>query len=213
MTNPYAILGLTPDATDEQVKAAYLRLVRQYSDSEYTADPLDTADARMDTLNAAYDQIMAERRTGGQTGSAADSAQTWQDASGGYDERAAQNYTEIRRMIRANDILTAEQRLMAIDPPLRGAEWNFLMGCVCQSKGWLDEAYRYFSSASSIDPRNAEYAAAYNRMTRERATGGSAYNPYAGQRRGGCLDDDVCSNAMQCMCLYSLCSSCCCGRS
>ena len=203
MTNPYSALGVSSGATDEQIKAAYRELVKQYSDD----------DARINELNDAYDQIMAERRTGGQS---ADYAQSAQNTTGsGYeadDQAAARNYTEIRQLIRANDILSAEQRLLAINPSLRGAEWNFLMGCVCQSKGWLDEAYRYFSAANSIDPHNSEYAAAYNRMTRERTTGGSEYNPYGQRQADGCMDDDACANAVQCMCLYSLCSNCCCGN-
>lgn len=203
MTNPYSVLGLGSSASDQQIKEAYRELVKQFGDD----------DARINELNEAYDQIMADRRTGGQNAGYSQNAQSTAGADyAAYDEAAARNYTEIRQRIRANDILTAEQRLLSIDPSLRGAEWNFLMGCVCQSKGWLDEAYRYFSAANSIDPHNAEYAAAYSRMTRERATGSSTYNPYGQQRADGCMGGDACSDAVQCLCLYSLCSNCCCGN-
>ncbi|MEG0912741.1 MAG: DnaJ domain-containing protein [Oscillospiraceae bacterium] len=215
MTNPYAVLGVSSDATDEQIKSAYRELAQQYSESDYSSDPLSsTADARMGELNAAYDEIMAERRAGGRK--ASDTRETCataqaSDSYAEFNESASRNYTEIRTMIRGNDLISAEQRLMAVDTALRGAEWNFLMGCVCQSKGWLDEAFRYFSSANSIDPGNSEYTAAYSRMSRERTTGGSSYNPYQQQRTSDCMGDDVCGNACQCMCMYSLCSSCCCG--
>ncbi len=220
MTNPYAVLGVNSSSSDEQIKAAYRELAKKYSESDYSTDPLNSvADTRMEELNAAYDQIMAERRTGTQSANDpnyTESAQSYttqsSDSYAAYNDSARRNYTEIRTMVRSNDISAAEQRLMAIDASLRGAEWNFLMGCVCQSKGWLDEAYRYFAAANSTDPNNAEYAAAYNNMSRERTTGGSAYNPYGQQRaNGGCMDDSTCSNAVQCMCLYSLCSSCCCN--
>lgn len=222
MTNPYNVLGVSQNASDEEVKTAYRELAKRYSsDDGYSTDPLqNVADARMQELNEAYDQIMAVRRTGGNT---ADGAQA--QASGqaqGYQQNAYQSqnsggarYTDIRQLIRSGDILSAEQRLTSIDASQRGAEWNFLMGSVCQSKGWLDEAYRYFGTACSQDPSNAEYAAAYNRMHQERSTGGTSYNPYAGKQNrtnpGGCMNDDACSSACQCMCLYQLCSSCCCG--
>lgn len=222
MTNPYAVLGLTPNATDEQIKDAYRKLATQYSETDYSTDPLGSvADRKMEELNAAYDRIMADRRAGGnhahgdaysQEAESYSSNQTNYGSGSSYRESASRNYSEIRMLIRSNDIFSAERRLMAIDASLRGAEWNFLMGCICQSKGWLDEAYRYFSSAHSMDPSNSEYTAAYNRMSRERRTGSSTYNPFGSQRSGGCLDDQFCSNAMQCMCMYSLCSSCCCGR-
>ena len=53
--DPYAVLGLTPDATDEEVKQAYRKLAKKYHPD---ANPGDEAAARkMQEINAAYDQI------------------------------------------------------------------------------------------------------------------------------------------------------------
>ncbi len=219
MTNPYSVLGVSYNASDEEIKAAYRELAKRYSsDDGYSTDPLQTvADARMQELNEAYDQVMAERRTGGNQADSAQASPFQDSAQSAYQSHntytGGSRYTDIRQLIRSGDILSAEQRLTAIEASQRGAEWNFLMGSVCQSKGWLDEAFRYFGTACSQDPANAEYAAAYNRMQQERSSGGTAYNPYAGQNRNttGCMGDDACNTACQCMCLYQLCSSCCCG--
>ncbi|MDO4567212.1 MAG: J domain-containing protein, partial [Oscillospiraceae bacterium] len=161
MDNPYQVLGLDKSATDEQIKEAYRSLAKQYSSSDYTADPLaDVADSRMQRLNEAYDQIMAERRVGADSPySGAGSASGSSQYTGGsaYQQSATQNYQEVRQMLRSGDVNSAEQRLTAVDSSLRGAEWNYLMGCVCQRRGWLDQSYRYFANANAIEPSNSEY--------------------------------------------------------
>lgn len=220
MNDPYSVLGLSPSATDEQVRETYRRLATQYSDSSYTADPLNNvADSRMQALNEAFDQIMAQRRTGGNSAEAGDAAQSAGPAETAYADVHSTSggtglYADIRSSIRSGDILGAEQKLMGIESSQRGAEWNFLMGSVCQSKGWLDDARRYFSAANSAEPANAEYAAAYRAINNDRQQGGTTFNPYAsqnGRSSSDCLSDDACSTACQMMCLYQLCSSCCCG--
>ncbi|MEG2081147.1 MAG: DnaJ domain-containing protein, partial [Oscillospiraceae bacterium] len=40
MNNPYSVLGVSENATDEQIKDAYRNLARKYQTSEYGANPL-----------------------------------------------------------------------------------------------------------------------------------------------------------------------------
>ena len=53
--DPYRVLGLTPDATDEEVKQAYRRLAKKYHPDMNPGDP--EAAKKMNEINAAYDQI------------------------------------------------------------------------------------------------------------------------------------------------------------
>ncbi|MEA4911708.1 MAG: DnaJ domain-containing protein [Oscillospiraceae bacterium] len=228
MNDPYAVLGVGKDAADEDVKKAYRDAVAKYSTDEYANEPMaSAAQARINELNSAYDRIIAERRIGNPGGSVREEQPVRQTArstssySGaayaqpntqrGYDYDV---YAETRALLQRGDVGTAEQKLMSVDSARRGAEWNFLMGSVSESKGYLDVAYRYFSAAHSSDPNNTEYAAAYDRMTRQRANG-SSYNPYAGGGASGmpgaCGAGDDCSQLCQCLCMYSMCQSCCCG--
>ncbi len=226
MNDPYAELGLTKSASDDEVKKAYRDAVTKYSSDEYANEPMaSAAQAKLNELNAAYDKIIAERRLGTQSGSVREEA-SQSGAYGGAAYKQAETYTsqsagygyevysDVRSLIQRGDLVTAEQRLLAVDASKRGAEWNFLMGSVSRSKGYLDAAYRYFAQAHNADPNNTEYAAAYDRMTRERA-GGSTYNPYAGGGAYGqpsaCGGGDDCSQLCQCLCMYSICQSCCCG--
>lgn len=53
VTNPYDVLGLTREVTDEQVREAYLRLVRSF--------PPDTEPKTFNRVSEAYDKIKDER--------------------------------------------------------------------------------------------------------------------------------------------------------
>ena len=60
--SPYDILGVAPDAADEEIAKAYKCLVKQYHPDLH---PGDTAAAeQMGNVNRAYDQIKAMRERG-----------------------------------------------------------------------------------------------------------------------------------------------------
>ena len=69
MTDPYKVLGVSPSATDEEVKDAYRKLAKKYHPDQYADSPLkDLADEKMKEINEAYDAITAQRKSGGSRG-------------------------------------------------------------------------------------------------------------------------------------------------
>ncbi|MDW8327999.1 MAG: DnaJ domain-containing protein [Anaerolineales bacterium] len=61
--DPYRVLGLTPNATTDEIRAAYRRLAAQIHPDTQPADRKDWAAEQMRTLNAARDLLLdAERR-------------------------------------------------------------------------------------------------------------------------------------------------------
>ncbi|QOW19817.1 MULTISPECIES: J domain-containing protein [Lysobacteraceae] len=62
--NPYAVLGLTPEATQAEVEQAYRRLISQYHPDRMpgVADELrKQAEIRAGEINRAYKQIKSKR--------------------------------------------------------------------------------------------------------------------------------------------------------
>ena len=68
MTDPYKVLGVSPNATDDEVKDAYRRLARKYHPDNYVNNPLsDLATEKMKEINEAYDEIQRQRKSSGIT--------------------------------------------------------------------------------------------------------------------------------------------------
>lgn len=185
MTDPYKVLGIPPQATDDQVKAAYREMARKYHPDNYADNPLsDLAQEKMQEINEAYDTIVKERKNGGYRSG---------NTGGG-------RYADIRSLISQNRIQDAETLLDGVPSVSRDAEWFFLKGSVLYKKGWLEEAYQNLSTACRMDPSNPEYRAAFDQMNMGRQTGG--YTTRSGEGGTGCSGCDICSGL--------LCADCCC---
>ena len=64
MNDPYEILGVNHNATDDQIKKAYKKLARNYHPDNFATSSEDKkkqAEERMKDINAAYDSIKEER--------------------------------------------------------------------------------------------------------------------------------------------------------
>ena len=171
-------------ATDEQVRAAYRELAKKYHPDNYVNNPLaDVAAEKMKEVNAAYEQVMAERKSG-------------ERVRGEYTGRT--HYAAVRNYISYGDIFAAERILNETKPEDRDAEWYFLMGSVLYRRGWFDEALRNFETAARMDPDNREYNAAVARMGYQRQSYANG-----GPRRGGGFSTLDCCSSL-------LCADCCC---
>lgn len=66
MTDPYQVLGISPNATDEEVKRAYKEMSKKYHPDAYIDNPLsDLAEDKFKEVQDAYTQIMNQRAGGG----------------------------------------------------------------------------------------------------------------------------------------------------
>lgn len=66
-SDPYSILGVEPDITDENLRKAYLRLVREHHPDAYIArgvpeEFVGMATAKLAIINTAYERLRSQRR-------------------------------------------------------------------------------------------------------------------------------------------------------
>ena len=214
----YKILGLREGAGEDEVKAAYRALAQKYNPENYEAGPLrQDAEAKMDELNQAFDQLMSQLRGGpgvqqAQPAQAEDQpvyeeqnqGPAYQQQAGGDGAAFSQHVRNLITQGRFEDALSA---LQARPPELRDAEWHFLMGSAYYYKGWLSQALEYFQRACQMAPSNREYAAALHNMQNS-ANGQMPGNPYGnyGNAQANAVGCNCCD-----MCTAMLCMDMCCG--
>lgn len=196
MRDPYTVLGVSSNASDQEIKKAYRELARKYHPDNYVDNPLaDLAEEKMKEINEAYEAIQKQRSGGG------GSYQSGSSSSGGYQQQQQYGgnptYARVRNLINMGDLNTAERLLDEM--PQHGGEWYFLRGSIAYRRGWLDEAMQNYSLAVQMEPNNMEYRQALNMMQR----GGQAYRPY---HSGGGIDSMDCCTAL--LCWQCLCGGC-----
>ena len=191
MNDPYKVLGVSSDATDEEVKKAYLALARKYHPDKYTdTDLADLAAEKMKEVNAAYDAVQQMRASGGARPGGGSHSNTHYHSDG--------DYAQVRRLINMGEISGAYRILQSVAVEDRGAEWCFLMGCVEVRYHRYADAARHFNQACQMDPQNEEYQRARENLQRQTEEYGGRYRTV--ERRGGCCE----------VCGALLCADCCC---
>lgn len=184
MKNPYDVLGVSPGATEEEIKKAYRELARKYHPDNYADSPLaDLAQEKMKEINEAYDTVMRERKNGR---SSSYNSYTYE---GG---QSSDDFADIRQLIATHNYAEADMRLNSVPASARNAEWHYLKGVIFMGRGWYFEASKYFSEACRMDPSNDEYRAAMDGV-RTNATSPSS-------------DSEMCCNT----CSTLLCADCLC---
>jgi len=208
--DPYKVLGLAPDASDEDVKRAYRALAKKYHPDLNPGD--QEAARRMQEVNAAYEQIKNpekfRQQQQSQQGGYGEPFTGWYDPFGGYRQQSYQNSGDqyqrsAEQYIRFGRYREALNTLQSSTE--RNARWYYLSALANDGLGNQVTAMEHIRRAVSMDPDNLQYQQVLSQMEH----GGRAYRQQAGNFQGFTMGGDFCTNL--CMCyLFNL--FCCGGR-
>ncbi len=202
MNDPYSILGVSRDASDDAIKEAYRTLARKYHPDNYDDDnPLkDLANEKMQQINAAYDAIQKERA--GNSGSSYTGSGTYYNAYAGSGSTVG-IYADVRRMINARRFGEAEKLLLSVSDGEKTSEWHYLISLVLVKRGRYNDAMRELEIACSMEPDNLEYQKAKEMFNTGARGYGSTY--YGEGRPSSHAQDDCCNFCGNLICLDCLC--------
>lgn len=118
MRDPYEILGVSTDASDDEIKKAYRELARKYHPDNYQNNPLaDLAEEKMKEINEAYDAITKSRSSGGYSSGYSGGSYTQSGYGGSAYQRQGQSqggpnqFAQARQYINMGNLDGAEQIL------------------------------------------------------------------------------------------------------
>ena len=203
MKDPYSILGVSKDASDEEIKNAYRALARKYHPDNYGDDnPLkDLANEKMQEINSAYDEIQRLRQAGG---SAYTGGGTYYDSYSGTGSTSGVYY-EIRKCINNKRFGEAEKLTAGVPMNERNAEWHYLNSVLLMHRGNVNEAMRELEIACSMEPGNLEYQKAKEMFNTNARGYGSTYYGGGYYDRRRTVEEDACNCCSNLICMDCLC--------
>lgn len=224
MTDPYQVLGVSRDASTEEIKKAYRTLSRKYHPDANINNPNKAeAEEKFKQVQQAYKQIMEEKENGTYSyssqgsygGSYGSGGYGGSYGNGGYggnyggynygsstedaELRAAANYLNNMRYQEAMRVLNNISR--------HNAQWYYLHAIANAGLGNNISAVQDAQTAVNMEPDNMQY----RQLLSQLQGGGQWYTDmgqgYGYERAGGDMGKWCC----ECLAINAMCNCCCYG--
>ena len=208
MRDPYEVLGVYRDASEDEIKTAYRKLAKKYHPDLNPGD--EEAARRMNEVNAAYDAIQ-RGQTGPQPGGAQYGYGGYQ--SGGYQYgyqtyTGSQQYAAVINAINSRQFEEALRLLDTVPGNARGGEWFFLSANANYGVGNTITALDHAKKAVSMDPTNLQYRLFLQQLQQ----GSAGYQDSSVEFRTAHVPGGLCASLCmaQMCCPYGMPFFCCC---
>lgn len=203
MQENYKILGVSENATKEEIERAYITLKEKYSKERFCEGEVGNQAARnLTKIETAYTEIMNNFKNN-------------QNKSGNF------SYQDIENAIKNGDYSDAQYKLDNAGE--RTAEWHYLQSVVYYKKNWFNESKKQLEIAMEMEPQNFKYSDAYTKLKQKMEytekqfhSGNSNYNGNQNgyqnpndRQMGEEGVNDCCNICMASCCSTILCNSCC----
>ena len=208
--DPYKILGVSRDASDEDIKKAYRRLAKKYHPDLNPGDPV--AAQKMQEVNAAYEQIKspekAQPNPSGYSGYNGYGGYGYNPFGGAWQHTYQQNAQDGDPYLRAAAQYLRfgryQEALNALNNSTeKNGRWYYLSALANDGLGNHVTALEHIRKAVSMEPDNHLYVQALNQIE----NGGSAYQQQAGNFGGFTTSGN---NSWLCRIMCCLCQLFCC---
>ncbi len=220
--DPYSVLGVSPGASDEEIKKAYRELTKKYHPDLNPNDP--TAAQKMNEVNAAYDKIKngtAQQSSYNPYGGYQQQGGAYQQYSwgpfGGYYYSGSQSqsqqyerseYTAAKNYIRNGMYREALNALSGVPLNERDGKWYYLHAGANMYMGNKIAALESAKKAVELEPGNAEY----QRLLSQLQGGGDFYDSYTTSYNRSLGFGELCMMCGANLCFMQFCGFpiCCC---
>ncbi|MCU6736695.1 J domain-containing protein [Diplocloster agilis] len=212
--NPYEVLGVTPAATDEEIKKAYRRLSRKYHPDANIGKPGEKeAEEKFKEVQQAYNAIIKDRENGyssygsnngggfgGGFGSFYGNG-GFNRQQGGYQDTASVEMQAAANYINSGHYKEALNVLEGISS--RSARWYYYSAVANSGMGNNIRAMDMARQAAAMDPSNQEYQLLLQRLEAGGSWYGTMGKAYGGQPAAGM--NNLCCQLLLCNMLCNCC--------
>jgi hypothetical protein len=181
--NPYEVLGVSRNASIDEIKRAYKELSRKYHPDSYVGNPLSSlAEEKFKQVQEAYDAIMKEKN--------GDFNYTDNYNNSSYYNGESGEMAEVYNLLGRR---AYSQALSLLDSmPNRNAKWYYYSAIAQVGLGNNLRGMEYARMAVSMEPNNIEYQNLVNRLSFQGNRYGEVRNVYRGGRSGFDDASDLC---------------------
>lgn len=197
--DPYEVLGVSHDASDQEIKKAYRTLSRKYHpDANVDKPNAAQYEEKFKQIQQAYQMIMDERQHKGSSfHSRAASAGAGEENN--LHMQAAVNFIRNGKFQEAIRVLEGMKH--------RNANWYYVSAVANSGAGNNATALQYARTAAQMEPNNLDYQRFVQQLESPGFSYQSMQQPYMGQ---GAWDDSGCIRCCAANLIFNLLINCCC---